>query len=277
MSDNSSIEWTEATWNPVTGCTKVSPGCAHCYAETFAERFRGVPGHAYERGFDLQLRSERLTQPLEWKRPRLIFVNSMSDLFHPDVPMNFIESVFDTMARADWHTFQVLTKRSERLAELAPRLPWPSNVWMGVSVENQRWTSRVDDLRRVPAAVRFLSCEPLLGPLTLDLTDIHWVIAGGESGHSARPMKPQWARDIRDQCVKARVPFFFKQWGAHDEDGHRVGKKLAGRRLDGKLHHGLPVVSRITVAGRSAGNQAHRAAQTHPALFCRPFHALSRK
>ncbi len=214
MSDNSTIEWTEATWNPVTGCTKVSPGCAHCYAETFAERFRGVPGHPYERGFDLQLRPERLTQPLEWKRSRLIFVNSMSDLFHPDVPLDFIQSVFDTMVRADWHTFQVLTKRPERLAELAPKLPWPGNVWVGVSVENQRWTSRIDDLRKVPAAVRFLSCEPLLGPLMLDLTDIHWVIVGGESGPRARRMNPDWPRSIRDQCTWADVPFFFLSNGA---------------------------------------------------------------
>jgi protein gp37 len=240
MSENSSIEWTEATWNPVTGCTKVSPGCAHCYAETFAERFRGVPGHPYEGGFDLQLRPERLDQPLEWKRPRLIFVNSMSDLFHPDVSLEFIQRVFDTMVRAHWHAFQVLTKRSERLAELADELPWPDNVWMGVSVENQRWASRIDDLRQVPAAVRFLSCEPLLGPLQLDLAGIHWVIAGGESGPRARRMRPEWARLIRDQCLEAEVPFFFKQWGAHDERGHRVGKQKAGRRLDGLLFVALP-------------------------------------
>lgn len=240
MSDKSSIEWTEATWNPVTGCTKVSPGCAQCYAETFAERFRGVPGHPYERGFDLQLRPERLEQPLEWKRPRSIFVNSMSDLFHPDVPLGFIESVFDVMKLAHWHTFQVLTKRSERLAELANQLRWPENVWMGVSVENQRWTKRIDDLRQAPAAVRFLSCEPLLGPLDLDLRGIHWVIVGGESGHRARPMRADWARSIRDQCQAAGVPFFFKQWGAHNEAGVRVGKGKAGRELDGQSWDGLP-------------------------------------
>jgi len=247
MSDNSSIEWTEATWNPVTGCTKVSPGCAHCYAETFAERFRGVRGHPYERGFDLQLRPERLNQPLEWKRPRLIFVNSMSDLFHPDVPFEFIQKVFDTIVRADWHTFQILTKRSGRLAELAPQLTWPDNVWMGVSVENQRWTSRVDDLRAVPAAVRFLSCEPLLGPLKLDLTGIHWVIAGGESGPRARPMKPEWARLVRDQCQSASIPFFFKQWGAHDQHGKRVGKEKAGRLLDRAIWSDLPVQSNLMI------------------------------
>jgi len=235
MSQVSKIEWTEATWNPVTGCTQVSPGCAHCYALTFAERFRGVPGHPYEKGFDLQLRPERLNQPLEWKKPRTIFVNSMSDLFHEDVPEDYIRQVFDVMKRADWHTFQILTKRSERLAELAPRLDWPDNVWMGVSVENQRWTCRIDDLRTVPAAVRFLSCEPLLGPLSLDLRDIHWVIVGGESGHRARCMRPEWARSIRDQCLEASVPFFFKQWGTFDEGGTRRGKHLTGRYLDSRV------------------------------------------
>lgn len=243
MSENSTIEWTEATWNPVTGCTKVSPGCAHCYAETFAERFRGVPGHPYERGFDLQLRPERLDQPLKWKRPQLIFVNSMSDLFHPDIPLEFIQSVFETMRLAHWHTFQILTKRSPRLAALASALSWPENVWMGVSVENQRWTCRIDDLRRVPAAVRFLSCEPLLGPLDLDLQGVSWVIVGGESGARARRMNPEWARDIRDQCLHQRVPFFFKQWGAHNEYGQRVGKKNAGRHLQGRLWSGYPLVS----------------------------------
>ena len=240
MAQLSSIEWTEATWNPVTGCSKVSPGCAHCYAETFAERFRGVPGHPYERGFDLQLRAERLEQPLKWTQPRMIFVNSMSDLFHEDVPGQFIESVLGIMAEAHWHTFQILTKRSERLAHLAPRLSWPDNVWMGVSVENQRWAHRVDDLRKVPAKVRFLSCEPLLGPLHLDLRDIHWVIVGGESGPRARPMKAEWVRDIRRQCEEAGVAFFFKQWGAYDEMGQRLGKKLAGRVLDGETWNERP-------------------------------------
>lgn len=260
MSDKSSIEWTEATWNPVTGCTKVSPGCAHCYAETFAERFRGVPGHPYERGFDLQLRPERLSQPLEWKRSRLIFVNSMSDLFHPDVPIEFIHRVFDTMVRADWHTFQVLTKRSERLAQLADQLRWPKNVWMGVSVENQRWTSRIDDLRKVHAAVRFLSCEPLLGPLEIDLSGIHWVIAGGESGPRARPMKPEWARSVRDQCMDQVVPFFFKQWGAHNEAGRRLGKTKTGRLLDGLLWDAMPQAIRKVEAVRRLGSRARTAA-----------------
>ena len=235
----------EATWNPVTGCTQISPGCAHCYAMTFAERFRGVPGHPYENGFDLQLRPERLDQPLRWKKPRTIFVNSMSDLFHPDVPDAYIREVFEVMRIADHHRFQVLTKRSERLAEMADSLPWPSNVWMGVSVENQRFASRVDDLRAVRAAVRFLSCEPLLGPLDLDLTGIDWVIVGGESGPGARPMRPVWAVSIRDQCGAAGVPFFFKQWGAHDASGRRVGKKKAGRRLCGEHWDQIPEVSYV--------------------------------
>ncbi len=241
MAERSSIEWTEATWNPVTGCTKVSPGCAHCYAETFAERFRGVPGHPYERGFDLQLRPERLEQPLSWKQPRMIFVNSMSDLFHEDIDLAYIREVFMVMRKASKHTFQILTKRSERMVEVGRRWNWPDNVWMGVSVENQRWTRRVDDLRRVPAKVRFLSCEPLLGPLHLDLTDIAWVIVGGESGPRARPMKPEWVRDIRQQCRDAGVAFFFKQWGAHNEAGERVGKGRAGRQLDGRVWGAMPL------------------------------------
>jgi len=240
MSDRSAIEWTEATWNPVTGCTQVSPGCAHCYAKTFAERFRGVPGHPYEMGFDLTLRPDRVDQPLLWKRPRTIFVNSMSDLFHEAVPEAFIRSVFDVMERAHWHKFQVLTKRAERLADIASALPWPSNVWMGVSVENQRWTSRIAYLKSTPAQVKFLSCEPLLGPLTLDLDGLDWIIVGGESGHRARPMQLDWARSIRDQSVNAGVPFFFKQWGAHDEAGIRRGKKASGRVLDGRVWNGMP-------------------------------------
>lgn len=241
----SSIEWTEATWNPITGCTQISPGCAHCYALTFAERFRGVPGHPYENGFDLQLRPDRMEQPLRWKKPRTIFVNSMSDLFHEEVPEDYIQQVFAVMESASHHRFQVLTKRSERLAQLAPSLPWPSNVWMGVSVENQRFARRIDDLRVAPATVRFLSCEPLLGELDLDLAEIHWVIAGGESGPGARPMDPEWVRAVRDQCVNAEVPFFFKQWGAHDEMGGRVGKKRAGRTLDGETWSHMPEASNV--------------------------------
>jgi protein gp37 len=250
MADRTAIEWTEATWNPVTGCTKVSPGCAHCYAEIFAERFRGVSGHPYERGFDVELRPQRLDQPLGWTQRRLIFVNSMSDLFHEDIPDAYIHEVFKVMRKANWHTFQILTKRSERMDQLGRRLSWPDNVWMGVSVENQRWTCRVDDLRKVRAKVRFLSCEPLLGPLSLDLRGIHWVIVGGESGPRARPMRAEWVRDIREQCQDAGVAFFFKQWGAHNEAGERVGKGKAGRLLDGSVWDGMPGQGNlITVPG----------------------------
>jgi protein gp37 len=240
MSSTSTIEWTDATWNPVTGCTKISPGCAHCYAETFAERFRGVPGHPYEQGFDMKFWPARLELPLQWKRPRMIFVNSMSDLFHDLVPDEYIARVFDVMRRADWHTFQVLTKRPERTSVLSDSLPWPHNVWMGTSVENQRFTTRIDDLRTTGAAVKFLSCEPLLGPLKLKLRGIDWVIVGGESGHGARPMRADWARAVRDQCVAAGVPFFFKQWGAHDDTGVRKSKHATGRELDGRVWDELP-------------------------------------
>src|SRR4051794_25394306 len=189
MADGSKIEWTEATWNPVTGCDKVSPGCAHCYAETFAERWRGIPGHPYEQGFDLRLWPERLEQPLRWKRPRTIFVNSMSDLFHERIPESFIADVFSVMQRAHWHVFQVLTKRHERLVDLAGRLPWPPNVWMGVSIESHRFVHRAEHLRAVPAGVRFISAEPLLASLEgLDLAGVDWLIAGGESGPGHRPV-----------------------------------------------------------------------------------------
>lgn len=234
MADRSTIEWTEATWNPVTGCSKVSPGCAHCYAERFAERWRGTPGHPYEQGFDLRLWPQRLELPLHWRRPRLIFTNSMSDLFHEDVPLDFVEQVFAVMAKAHWHTFQVLTKRHERLAELAPLLPWPPNVWMGVSIENKRWVRRADYLRQVPAAVRFISAEPLLGPLVgLELDGIDWVIAGGESGPGHRPVREDWLVDVRDRCLVAGVPYFFKQWG-----GPRP--KSGGRLLEGKEWSQMP-------------------------------------
>src|SRR5438105_1344279 len=196
MSDKSAIEWTDATWNPVTGCTKVSPGCAHCYAETFAERWRGLPGHPYEQGFELRLWPERLEVPLRWRRPRTIFVNSMSDLFHEAIPIEYIAKIFEVMQRADWHVFQVLTKRPERLEALADDLPWPPNVWMGVSIENRRFVHRADHLRRTPAQTKFISAEPLLGPLErLDLSGIHWLIAGGESGPRHRPMKVGWVRE----------------------------------------------------------------------------------
>jgi protein gp37 len=235
MADRSSIEWTEATWNPVTGCSKVSPGCAHCYAERFAERWRGVPGHAYEQGFDLRQWPERLEIPLRWRRPRLVFVNSMSDLFHEDVPLDFIRRVFEVMAQAHWHTFQILTKRHQRLAEIGPRLEWAPNVWIGVSIENKRWVHRADCLREVrEAAVRFISAEPLLGPLIgLDLTGIDWLIAGGESGPRHRPMRDEWLIDLRDRCVKEGVPFFFKQWGGRTS-------KSGGRILEGELWSEMP-------------------------------------
>jgi protein gp37 len=221
VSATTSIEWTRsvdggrgASWNPVTGCSKVSPGCAHCYAEAFAERFRGVPGHPYQQGFDLKLWPERLELPLRWRRPRLVFVNSMSDLFHERVPDAFVAQAFAVMARAHWHTFQVLTKRPERLAELAPRLRWPANVWLGVSIENRRFLQRADHLRLVPAAVRFISAEPLLGPLQgLSLEGIDWLIVGGESGQGARPLDLAWARDLLARCRAASVAVFVKQLG----------------------------------------------------------------
>jgi protein gp37 len=231
VSDKSTIEWTEATWNPVTGCDQVSPGCAHCYAKTFAERFKGVPGHPYEQGFGLRLWPERLNHPLKWKRPRTIFVNSMSDLFHEDVPDDFVAKVFDVMEEADHHVFQVLTKRQDRMVELAPDLPWPSNVWMGVSIENRRFIHRADALRRVPAAVRFISAEPLLGPLEgLDLDGIDWLIAGGESGPGHRRVDEGWITDLRDRCGDEDVAFFFKQWGGHRPKTN--GRELEGRTWD---------------------------------------------
>jgi protein gp37 len=236
VADKTGIEWTEATWNPVTGCSKVSPGCAHCYAERLSLRFGStrkpwLPAHAAE---NVTLRPERLDQPLRWRRPRLIFVNSMSDLFHERVPLSFIERVFGVMANAEQHVFQILTKRHERMVELSPSLPWPENVWMGVSIENRRWSVRGDALRQVPAAVRFISAEPLLGSLDgLDLAGIDWLIAGGESGPRHRPVKPEWVRELRDLCRAQRVPFFFKQWG-----GMRA--KTGGRRLDGKVYSQLP-------------------------------------
>lgn len=236
MSDGSAIEWTDATWNPVRGCTKVSPGCKHCYAETFSERFRGVPGHPFENGFDLRLVPEALELPLKWRAARRVFVNSMSDLFHEDVPVAYIKRVFAVMRRASHHQFQVLTKRAERMAKIASQIELTPNIWMGVSVENQKYAKRVASLQNVDASVRFLSIEPLLGPIPeLDLTGIHWVIVGGESGHGARPMDPEWVRSIRDQCQTANVRFFFKQWGG-------VRKKATGRQLDGRTWDEMPVL-----------------------------------
>jgi protein gp37 len=234
MSDKSAIEWTDATWNPVTGCTQVGPGCDNCYALRFAERWRGIEGHPYQQGFDLKLWPERLQTPLLWKRPRRIFVNSMSDLFHKDVPDEFIRQVFEVMVAADWHVFQVLTKRSSRLASLGQTLPWRPHIWAGVSVELDHMVGRVDHLRRTPAPVRFISAEPLLGPLpSLNLENIHWVITGGESGPNARACDPDWVRDVRDRCLSAGTAFFHKQWGGKTP-------KARGRLLDGRTWDEMP-------------------------------------
>ncbi len=237
MADNSKIEWTEATWNPVTGCSKISDGCKNCYAERLASRLRVMGSARYRNGFDITLHADLLEMPKRWRRPRVVFVNSMSDLFHDHVPVEFIQRVFDTMQSCPQHTFQVLTKRTARLRAIADKLPWPKNVWMGVSVENAAVMHRVDDLRAVPAAVRFLSCEPLLGPMQgLRLESIHWVIVGGESGPHARPMDKAWVMEILRQCRQAGVPFFFKQWGG-------VRKDLTGRKLDGRTYDEMPYQS----------------------------------
>lgn len=221
MGELSSIEWTESTWNPVTGCDKVSSGCKHCYAERMARRLKAMGNPRYQNGFDLTLHYDLIELPLRWKRPRTIFVNSMSDLFHEDIPFEFLEAVFETMKNAPWHTFQILTKRADYLAKVADRLVWPKNVWMGVSVERQDVVWRIDRLRTVPAAIRFLSCEPLLGPLSVDLQGIDWVIAGGESGPGARPMEIGWASSLKDQCIAEKVPYFLKQLGGVvDKRGH---------------------------------------------------------
>jgi len=234
MGDHSAIEWTDSTWNPVTGCTKISPGCKHCYAERLAGRLQAMGNPRYRSGFAVTLHPDQLTLPLRWRRPRRIFVNSMSDLFHESVPSDYIHQVFEAMAQARWHVFQVLTKRAERLEALAPRLPWPSNVWQGVSVENADYTWRIDHLRAVPASVRFLSVEPLLGPIpSLPLEGIDWVIVGGESGPGHRRVDPDWVGEVRDQCVAASVPFFFKQWGGRTP-------KSGGRLLDGRTWDEMP-------------------------------------
>ncbi|HSY02560.1 MAG TPA: phage Gp37/Gp68 family protein [Acidobacteriaceae bacterium] len=243
MATTSSIEWTEMTWNPVTGCTKISQGCKHCYAERMATRLHAMGSDRYRNGFRLTLHDDLVDLPRRWKRPRLVFVNSMSDLFHDDVPSEFIRSIFDTMSACPQHTFQVLTKRSERLRKLGPSLPWPSNVWMGVSVEDSRVASRIADLAAVPAQVRFLSCEPLIGPLkNLALEAIHWVIVGGESGPGARPMRPEWVESIHDQCREAEVSFFFKQWGG-------VRKHMTGRLLNGRTYDEMPRLDAIEDSG----------------------------
>lgn len=256
MSSNSKIEWTERTWNPVAGCFKVSQGCKHCYAIRNVHRMAGNPNPAIREAYRglteniagslnwtgvVRALPDRLMQPLSWKKPSKVFVNSLSDLFHKDLPVQDIKRIFEVMNRARQHSFQILTKRSENLVRLSPELTWSENIWMGVSVEDGTTRNRVVDLRNTGAKVKFLSLEPLLGPLPdLDLSGIDWVIVGGESGTNARRMSPEWARDLRDQCVKAGVPFFFKQWGEHDEFGVRVGKKKAGRILDGRTWDEMP-------------------------------------
>lgn len=231
MARKSNIEWTQMTWNPVTGCTKVSPGCANCYAEKMAKRLKAMRVERYRNGFDVQLQPDQVDLPRSWKSPRLVFVNSMSDLFHPKIPLSFIQQVFRTMNECPQHQFQVLTKRARRLAELAAHLHWSANIWAGVSVENSRYAYRSELLKAVPAAVRFLSVEPLLGPIpSLPLEGIHWVIVGGESGPKARPMQPEWVRDVLQQCRTSDVRFFFKQWGGVQK--HKTGRKLFGRTYD---------------------------------------------
>ena len=235
MAQKSKIEWTESTWNPVTGCTKISDGCKNCYAERMALRLKAAGSPNYANGFHVTLHEHALEIPLHWKQPRAIFVNSMSDLFHKDVPFDFISKVFDVMHRASQHRFQILTKRSERLLELSARLSWPENVWMGVTVENADCTFRIDHLRETDAAIKFISFEPLLGPISnIDIEGIDWIIVGGESGPKARPMEPEWATNIRDQSLVAGVPFFFKQWGG-------INKKKAGRALDGCIWDQMPI------------------------------------
>jgi protein gp37 len=242
MSEHTTIEWTDATWNPVRGCTRISPGCLHCYAEAFAERFRGVPGHPFEFGFDLRLVPEKLGDPIRWSKPRKIFVNSMSDLFHEDVPDEFIHRICRVMLAASWHTYQILTKRADRMAALLRRelreVCRAGHIWWGVSVEDRKHgLPRIAQLRDAEPALAFLSIEPLLEDLgQLDLRGIHWVILGGESGPGSRPMSPEWVRNLRDQCKNADVPFFFKQWGG-------VRRKKAGRRLDGQIYDQFPKVT----------------------------------
>ena len=234
MPSRSTIEWTDMTWNPVTGCTKISPGCKNCYAHRMAHRLHAMGQPRYRNNFDVTLHPDLLEQPLRWAQPRKIFVNSMSDLFHPDVPAEFIQAAFDVMGQAYWHTFQILTKRSDRLVELAGQLPWHDNIWIGVSVENKDYTYRIDHLRKVPAVVRFLSVEPLLGSIPkLPLQGVDWVIVGGESGPRCRKIEPQWVRQIRDRCIAQGIPFFFKQWGG-------TRKKQSGRELDGRTWDEMP-------------------------------------
>ena len=244
MSQRSKIEWTEYTWNPVTGCSKVSSGCLNCYAERMAKRLQAMGMARYRQGFKVKVHNDLVDLPLSWRRPRSVFVNSMSDLFHERVPDSFIEHVFDTMSRCPQHTFQILTKRSERLRKLSKGLPWTDNIWIGVTVEEESVLHRIDDLCASGAKIRFLSCEPLLATLhDLPLKDLDWVIVGGESGPHARPLDASWVRSIRDQCVAKRIPFFFKQWGGPN-------KKAAGRVLDGQVWSEMPRPSKKISRGR---------------------------
>lgn len=248
MAQHSKIEWTESTWNPITGCTKISAGCMNCYAERMAKRLHAMGNENYRNGFKVTLHPHVLEKPLRWKQPQSIFVNSMSDLFHEKVPLDFIQQVFDVMRRASWHRFQVLTKRSERLLDVHRQIDWPENVWMGVTVENADCIYRIEHLRNTNAFIKFLSLEPLLGSLNdLNLSDIDWVIAGGESGPGARPIEPDWVKAVRDQCLESNVPFFFKQWGG-------VNKKKNGRTLDRRTWSQMPDIKRrreIVGSGRS--------------------------
>ena len=242
MARKSKIEWTESTWNPVTGCTKISPGCKNCYAERFALRLKAAKNPSYTNGFQLTLHERVLPLPLRWHKPQSIFVNSMSDLFHEDVPDEFIFTIFNIMKQANWHRFQILTKRSDRLLKLSSRLNWAPHIWMGVTVEDSEYVYRVNQLRQTGAAIKFLSLEPLLGPIIgLDLDGIDWVIAGGESGPYARPVEPHWVTSVRDQCQDYKVPFFFKQWGG-------VRKKKAGRELDGRTWDEMPLIRPLNAA-----------------------------
>jgi protein gp37 len=234
MSRTTEIEWTWVSWNPITGCSKVSEGCRHCYAEKMALRLKGMGVAKYRNGFEVTIHPDTLETPLTWKKPQVVFVNSMADMFHSDIPFEFVQRVFNVMARADWHIFQILTKRSKELVRKAPDLDWPPNIWMGVTVENAHYTYRIDDLRKIPTAVRFLSMEPLLGPVPdMDLSGIDWVIVGGESGPGARPMKREWVLEIQSQCARQGTAFFFKQWGG-------VNKKAAGRLLQGRTWDEVP-------------------------------------
>lgn len=249
MAQRSDIEWTDATWNPVTGCTKISTGCQNCYAERLASRLKAMGQHRYRNGFSVTLHPHLLAQPLRWAKPRMIFVNSMSDLFHKNIPSEFIKSVFEVMTKAHWHIFQILTKRAKRLERLRSKVAWPNNVWIGVTVEDQGSIPRIKHLTKVPAAVRFISLEPLLGPIhQLPLDRIDWVIVGGESGPRARPLRPEWVRNIRDHCLEKGIPFFFKQWG-----GFRKARN--GRNLDGRTWNQMPVLSRANHSLKLTGEQ----------------------